>query len=159
MRRTLRMARIAALYPLEYSANERRESREPMTESSIVRYVSGDWNAARGHVRLRIETDKLGQPQDLLIAPGDIQALVVLLLTLSGKAGAGRTRGLNDESRQTLPLDLDSIALGETEDGEIVLQVDVGRTALAFSLPPDMSRELGHTLMTLSAPSTREPAN
>jgi hypothetical protein len=130
-----------------------------MTQSRIVRYVSGDWNATLGQVRLRLEAELAGEPQDFLIAPADVQPLVVLLLMLSGKVGARRPREPKEQTQQLVPLHLDSVGLGETEEGEIVLQLDIGETALAFTLSSGMSRDLGQALMTLSAPSTREPAN
>ena len=62
-----------------------------MNKSRAVRYVSGDWNAVLGRVCLRIEGDTVEEPRDLLLAPEDVQPLVVLLLMLSGKtACAGR---------------------------------------------------------------------
>src|SRR5271154_4061247 len=100
---------------------ETRE-RSAVTEAGIIRHVSGDWNPSHGHVRLRIEADKLDQPQDVSIAPGDVQALIVLLLVLSGRAGV--PSGEPGENRQALPLPLDAISLGETEDGDTVLQLD-----------------------------------
>src|ERR1700681_2928560 len=113
--------------------------RAKMTQSKVVRYVSGDWNATLGQVRLRLEAEPAGEPQDFLIAPGDVQPLVVLLLMLSGKVGAQRPSGPKEQTQQMIPLHLDSVGLGETEDGEIVLQLDIGETALAFTLSPGMS--------------------
>jgi hypothetical protein len=130
-----------------------------MTQSRVVRYVSGDWNPALGQVRLRLEADPAGEPQDFLIASGDVQPLIVLLLILSGKVGAQRPPGAKEQTQQMVPLHLDSVGLGETEDGENVLQLMIGETELAFVLSPGMSRALGHALMTLSAPSAREQAN
>jgi len=136
------------------------KSREPsMTQSKVVRYVSGDWNPARSLVRLRLEAEPAGEHQDFLIAPRDVQPLVVLLLMLSGKVGAEPPREPEDDSQQMVPLHLTSVGLGQTEDGEIVLQLHVGATALAFILSPGMTRALGQALMTLSAPSPRAPAN
>ena len=57
-----------------------------------------------------------------------------------------------------VPLPLDSVGLGEIEDG-IVLRIVIGETALAFALSPGLSRELGRALMTLSASASGEPAN
>jgi hypothetical protein len=130
-----------------------------MMEAGIVRHASGDWKPGDSHVRLRIETDRLNQPQDLLIAVGDVQALIVLLLVLSGKAGNGLPRDARVESRPTLPLPLSSVGLGETEDGDTVLQLDIGQTALAFAMPAAVSRKLGQSLLTLSARSMNLPAN
>lgn len=130
-----------------------------MTQSKVVRYVSGDWNSAIGQVRLRLEAEPAGERQDFLIAPADVQPLVVLLLMLSGKVGARRPREPERDTQEMVPLHLDSVGLGQTEEGEIVLQLHVGATSLAFMLSPGMTRNLGQVLMTLSAPSPREPAN
>ena len=61
-----------------------------MNKSRAVRYVSGDWNAVLGRVCLRIEGDTVEEPRDLLLAPEDVQPLVMLLLMLSGKVGVRR---------------------------------------------------------------------
>ena len=42
----------------------------------------------------------------------------------------------------------------ETAEGHIVLQLGIGRTALAFALPGELSRRLGHSLITFSATPT-----
>jgi len=123
-----------------------------MSKSRAVRNVSGDWNAVLGRVCLRIEGDTVEEPRDLLLAPEDVQPLVMLLLMLSGKVGV-RQPPVSDEV-QVVPLPLDSVGLGE-----IVLRVVIGETALAFALSQGMSRELGRALMTLSASASGEPAN
>jgi len=127
-----------------------------MNKSRAVRYVSGDWNAVLGCVCLRIEGDTVEEPRDLLLAPEDVQPLVVLLLMLSGKVGVRRPPVSGEV--QVVPLPLDSVGLGEIEGG-IVLRVVIGETALAFALSQGMSRELGRALMTLSASASGEPAN
>jgi hypothetical protein len=92
-----------------------------------------------------------------LLAPEDVQPLVVLLLMLSGKVGT-RRQPVSGEVQVVL-LHLDSVGLGEIEDGGIVLRVVIGETALPFALSPGMSRELGRALMTLSASASGDPAN
>jgi hypothetical protein len=128
-----------------------------MAEAGIIRHASGDWNPGDDHVRLRIEAEKLEQPQDLLIALGDVQAFIVLLLVLSGKAGTSMRR--DAESRPTLPLPIDSVGLGEAESGDTVLQLNIGQTTLAFAMPANASRKLGQSLLALSASSATSPAN
>jgi hypothetical protein len=130
-----------------------------MTQSRVVRYVSGDWNSAAGQVRLRIEADSADEPQDFLIGPADVQPLVVLLLMLSSKVGPRRRRDPSADMRPVVPLHLDTVGLGETEAGEIVLQLDIGEVELAFVLSHGMSRDLGQALMTFSAPSAHRSAN
>ena len=128
-----------------------------MTESRVVRFVSGDWDPVLGRVCLRLEADVGDEPRDFLLAPEDVQPLVVLLLMLSGKVGVRRPSVSGEV--EVVPLDLDSVGLGEIEDGGIVLRVVIGETALAFALSPGMSRDLGRALMTLSASASSEPAN
>ena len=128
-----------------------------MSVSSVVRYVSGDWNPVLGRVCLRLEGDAVEEAREFLLAPEDVQPLVVLLLMLSGKTGVRRPPASGEV--QVVPLHLDSVGLGEIEDGGIVLRVVIGETALAFALSPGMSRDLGCALMTLSASASGEPAN
>jgi hypothetical protein len=61
-----------------------------MPEFGRIRYAAGDSTPGKPCVRVRIETDELGEPQDLSIALGDVTAFVTLLPALSGKAGTGR---------------------------------------------------------------------
>jgi len=127
-----------------------------MGKSRVVRYVSGDWDPVPGRVCLRLEADVGDEPRDFLLAPEDVQPLVVLLLMLSGKVGVRRPQVSGEV--QVVPLPLDSVGLGEIKGG-IVLRVVIGETALAFALSQGMSRELGRALMTLSASASGEPAN
>jgi hypothetical protein len=128
-----------------------------MTKSTAVRYVSGDWNAVLGRVCLRLEGDTVEEPREFLLVPEDVQPLVMLLLMLSGKVGVRRPPVSGEV--EVVPLHLDSVGLGEIEDGGIVLRLVIGETALAFALSPGMSRDLGRALMTLSTSATGEPAN
>jgi hypothetical protein len=130
-----------------------------MEEAGIVSYVSGDWNPGDRCVRLRIEVGNLDQPQDLLIALGDIQAFIVLLLVLSGKAGSVTGPDSNADFRPTFPLPVDSVGLGEAESGDAVLQLNIGQTALAFAMSSNATRKLGQSLLAMSASSTNKPAN
>jgi hypothetical protein len=128
-----------------------------MSETRVVRYVSGGWNPVLGRVCLRLQADTVDEPKEFLFAPEDVQPLVVLLLMLSGEVGARRPPP--SEEVEMVPLHLDSVGLGETQDGGIVLRLDIGETALAFAISPGMSQDLGRALMTLGAAANGEPAN
>jgi hypothetical protein len=108
-----------------------------MSKSRVVRYVSGDWNPVLGPFCLRLEVDAGDEPRDFLLAPEDVQPLVVLLLMLSRKVGV-RQPPASDEVH-VVPLPLDSVGLGEIEGGGIVLRFIIGETALAFALSPGMT--------------------
>jgi hypothetical protein len=120
-----------------------------MREIGLVRQVSGDWIRATDKVRLRIEADGLEGPHDLLIAVRDVQPLVMLLLVLSGKAGTVGPRDPN-ETRLATPLPVDSLGLGQDENGDAVLELEIGRTSLAFTLPGNACKKLGQSLLALS---------
>jgi len=122
-----------------------------MSQVGIVRQVSGEWNGAQELVRLRIDADMLDRPHEMLIAPPDMQSLVDLLLALSGDAGPRPQEDISHAARHVRTLPLDSVILGETDENGVVLELKVGRIALAFFLPADACRSIGRTLTTLSA--------
>jgi len=125
------------------------QNSEAATEARAVRHVSVEWDGSSDLVRICVEPDRTDQPRDLLLAPGEVQALILMLLALSGKAG-----GPSNFEGPTVPIEPDSVGIGETPEGDVVLQLGIGRTALAFALPSELSRRLGHSLMTVSATPT-----
>ncbi len=95
-----------------------------MADIGLVQQVSGEWNRSGNLVRLRMAADKLDQPQDMLIAPQEVQLLINLLLVLSGKAGPDS--GPASEDGLVRPVAVDRMALGATDDGDTVLELTVG---------------------------------
>jgi hypothetical protein len=128
-----------------------------MPEIGLIRYASGDWTPGDPYVRVRIEADELEEPQDLSIALGDVGAFVTLLLALSGKAGTGGRPGAVAE--KAFPLPLDSVALGQTETGETILQLGIGQTMLAFAMPTNATEKLGQSLLAMTASAASHGAN
>ena len=122
-----------------------------MRNVGIVRQVSGEWNGAQELMRLRLEMDERDQPQEVLIAPPDVQSLIDLLLALSGDAGPQPPRDISSATRLVRMLPLDAVILGETDENGVVLELNVGRVALAFFLPADACRSVGETLTALAA--------
>jgi hypothetical protein len=122
-----------------------------MNDIGVIRQISGEWSRAQEAVRLRIEADKLHQPQDVLIAPPDVQSLIDLLLALSGAAGPQPQEDVSTAARNVRTLPLDAVVLGETDENGAVLELRVGRVTLAFFLPTDACESVGRTLMTLAA--------
>jgi hypothetical protein len=125
------------------------QNSEAMTEARAVRHVSVEWDGKNDLVRICVDPDRTDQPRDLLLASGEVQALILMLLTLSGKAG-----GPSNFEGQTVPIEPDAVGIGETPEGAVVLQLGIGRTALAFALPSELSRRLGQSLLTYSASPT-----
>ena len=56
-----------------------------------------------------------------------------------------------------IPIPLRSLSLAESEDGETLLVLEVGGSALAVALPPDVMGDVGRSLLALSA--ARAPAS
>jgi len=93
------------------------QNSEAATEARAVRHVSVEWDGSSDLVRICVEPDRTDQPRDLLLAPGEVQALILMLLALSGKAG-----GPSNFEGPTVPIEPDSVGIGETPEGDVVLQ-------------------------------------
>ncbi len=123
-----------------------------MTEIGVVREVSGEWRPAQGVACLRIKSDRGAQSHDLLIEPSDIQSLVTLLLALASEVGPVSEPSPANAFKSILPLQVDSLGLGEANDDDhIILEMEIGAASLAFALPSRVCIKLGQSLLTLAA--------
>ena len=57
-----------------------------------------------------------------------------------------------------IPLPLSAINVGQTDDGQTFLLLEVGAASLMFALPPGTLSEVGQTLLALSARATAKPS-
>jgi hypothetical protein len=57
-----------------------------------------------------------------------------------------------------MPLPLTAINVGQTEDDQIFLLLEVGTASLMFGLPPATLGEIGQTLLALSARTAGKPS-
>ena len=114
-----------------------------------VSYVSGDVTSDGGRIVLRIETAE-AEPIDLTVATDDIQHLVTLLLLLADKSAA-ITRPLPvPADLEAIPVPLRGLSLAESEDGQILLALQIGGTTIAVSLPAEALVDVGRSLAGLA---------
>jgi len=115
-----------------------------------VSYVSGQVEANGQSVVLRIETAE-DKPIELAVAMPDVQYLTTLLLLLSDKAVKLANTPPARRPLQMIPVPLRSLSLAESEDGETLLVLEVGGSALAVALPPAVMSDVGRSLLLLGA--------
>jgi hypothetical protein len=119
-----------------------------------VSYVTGDVTEDGSSILLHVETERNGRVQ-LVLPTVDLQHLVTLLLTLSGKAALNGKFAATSETFWTKPVPLHGVSLGVDED-KAVLTVEVGASILSFALSTASMAEIGRTALVLTAPA---PAN
>jgi hypothetical protein len=124
----------------------------------FVLHVVGDV-APRGEaIGLQIERSEQG-PVDLCIRAEDIKYLVSLLLNLGCEAKRRQAPNGNDAPpTEAIPLPLDAINVGQSDDERSFLLVEVGIASLMFMLSPKYLEQIGQTMLMLSAKVSSPPS-
>jgi hypothetical protein len=109
-------------------------------------------------IGLRIQRSEQG-PVDLCLRSEDVQYFIGLILALSHEAKRLRPAPEFDVPPSAAnPLPITAINVGQTNDDENFLMLDVGVVSLTFGLPPAALREVGQTLLALSARASAGPS-
>jgi hypothetical protein len=109
-------------------------------------------------VGLRIQRSTQG-PVDLCLHIDEVQHLIGILLALSCEAKRRQPPPQIDAPpAAAIPLPVSAINVGQTEDGQTLLMLEVGTTSLMFTMPPATLAEVGRTLLALSARATAQPS-
>jgi len=125
---------------------------------AVVIHVDGEVAANGKAIALRIVRSAQG-PVDICLRTEDVQYMVSILLALSCEA-----RRLNPPAeadtppRAAIPLPLSAINVGQDEDDQTFMMVEVGGAALMFGIPPDFLKEVGQMMLALSASSSGKPS-
>jgi hypothetical protein len=135
------------------------EGKEPAAGTpSVVIHVDGEVAANGKAIALRIV--RSGQdPVDICLRTEDVQYMVSILLALSCEA-----RRLNPPPeadappRAAIPLPLSAINVGQDEDDQTFMMVEVGGAALMFGIPPNFLKDVGQMLLALSASPSGKPS-
>jgi hypothetical protein len=123
-----------------------------------VLHVAGDV-APRGEaIGLQIERSEQG-PVDLCIRTEDVKYFISLLLNLGYEARRRQAPNGNDAPpSEAIPLPLDAINVGQSDDDQLFLLLEVGIASLMFMLSPKNLEQIGQTMLTLSAQSSSAPS-
>jgi hypothetical protein len=131
-----------------------QEGREPPFVIDVVGEVAPNGKA----IGLRIERSAQG-PIDLCLRIQDVQYMVGIMLALGCEAK--RLQGTEEEELPppgAIPLPLSAINIGQDDDNQTFLMLEVGATALMFGMPSAALQEVGQTLLALSARETAKPS-
>jgi hypothetical protein len=126
---------------------ETQETREPPFVIDVIGEVAQDGKA----IGLRIQRSQQG-PIDLCVRIQDVQYMVSIMLALSCEAK--RLQGSQEPEvppSGAIPLPLSAINVGQDEDKQTFLMLEIGASALMFGMPSAALKEVGQTLLALSA--------
>jgi hypothetical protein len=131
---------------------------EAASDPPFVTDVLGEVASKGEAVGLRIQRSAQG-PVDLCLRIGDVQHLVGILLALACEAKRLQPPPASDgPPNNAIPLPLSAINVGQTDDDQTFLMLEVGTASLMFGLPPAMLSEVGQTLLALSARASGKPS-
>lgn len=131
-----------------------QEGREPPFVVDVVGEVAPNGKA----IGLRIQRSAQG-PIDLCLRIQDVQYMVSIMLALGCEAK--RLQGIPETEpppKGAIPLPLSAINIGQDDDNQTFLMLEVGAAALMFGMPSAALEELGQTLLALSARESAKPS-
>jgi hypothetical protein len=123
-----------------------------------VLQVVGEIAPSGEAIGLQIERSEQG-PVDLCIRTDDVKYLVSLLLNLGCEAKRRQSSPRPDvPPTEAIPLPLDAINVGQSDDDQPFLMLEVGIASLMFMVSPACLDQLGQMMLMLSAKSSSAPS-
>jgi hypothetical protein len=120
----------------------------------FVVHVVGDIAPSGEAIGLQIERSGQG-PINLCIRTEDVKYLVSLLLNLGCEAKRRQSSpGPDAPPTEAIPLPLSAINVGQSDDDQPFLLLEVGIASLMFMVSPACLEEVGQMMLTLSAKSS-----
>jgi hypothetical protein len=120
----------------------------------FVVHVVGDIAPSGEAIGLQIERSGQG-PINLCIRTEDVKYLVSLLLNLGCEAKRRQSSpGPDALPTEAIPLPLDAINVGQNDDDQPFLLLEVGIASLMFMVSPTCLEQVGQMMLTLSAKSS-----
>jgi hypothetical protein len=120
--------------------------------------VVGDVSPNGEAIGLQIERSYQG-PVDLCVRTQDVKYFVSMLLSLGCEARRRQAPGGSDAPpTEAIPLPLDAINIGQSDDNQTFLLLEVGSASLMFILSPSSLEQIGQTLLALSAKASSRPS-
>lgn len=135
------------------TAQEEQAARGP----SLVLHVAGEV-APKGEASLMIEQNGQG-PVDLYLRSEDLKHVVSLLLNLGCEARRRQAPAGNGlPPTEAIPLPLDAVDVGQSDDDQSFMLLEVGLASLLFMLSPKYLEQIGQTMLLLSRQSSSTPS-
>jgi hypothetical protein len=123
-----------------------------------VSHVVGDVSPNGEAIGLQIERSDQG-PVDLCVRTQDLKYFVSLLLNLGCEARRRQAPASSDAPpTEAIPLPLDAINVGQNDDDQTFLMLEVGSASLMFMLSPSCLEQIGQTLLAMSVKASSRPS-
>jgi hypothetical protein len=120
--------------------------------------VIGDVSPNGEAIGLQIERSDQG-PVDLCVRTQDLKYFVSILLNLGCEARRRQIPGPTDAPpTEAIPLPLDAINVGQNDDDQTFLLLEIGGASLMFMLSPSCLEQIGQTLLAMSAKASSKPS-
>jgi hypothetical protein len=120
--------------------------------------VVGDVSPNGEAIGLQIERSDQG-PVDLCVRTQDLKYFVSILLNLGCEARRRQIPGPTDAPpTEAIPLSLDAINVGQNDDDQTFLLLEIGGASLMFMLSPSCLEQIGQTLLAMSAKASSKPS-
>ena len=124
----------------------------------VVMQVVGNVSPNGEALGLQIERSDQG-PVDLCVRTQDLKYLISLLLNLGCEARRRQApAGSDTPPTEAIPLPLDAINVGQNDDDQTFLLLEVGSASLMFMLSPNCLEQIGATLLAMSAKASSRPS-
>ena len=124
----------------------------------VVMQVVGDVSPNGEAIGLQIERSDQG-PVDLCVRTQDLKYFVSILLNLGCEARRRQIPAPADAPpTEAIPLPLDAINVGQNDDDQTFLLLEIGGASLMFMLSPSCLEQIGQTLLTMSAKASSKPS-
>jgi hypothetical protein len=125
---------------------------------SMVVHVAGEVAPKGEAIRLKIDCGGQG-PVDICLRSEDVKYLVSLLLNLGCEAKRRQApEGSALPPAEAIPLPLDAIDVGQSDDDQSFMLLEVGLASLMFMLSPQHLEQIGQTMLLLSRKSSSMPS-
>jgi hypothetical protein len=120
--------------------------------------VAGNVSPNGEAIGLEIERSDQG-PVDLCVRTQDLKYFISLLLNLGCEARRRQAPGGKDAPpTEAIPLPLDAINVGQNDEDQTFLLLEVGSASLMFMLSPNCLEQIGQTLLAMSAKASSRPS-
>ena len=124
----------------------------------VVMQVVGDVSPNGEAIGLQFERSDQG-PVDLCVRTQDLKYFVSILLNLGCEARRRQIPAPADAPpTEAIPLPLDAINVGQNDDDQTFLLLEIGGASLMFMLSPSCLEQIGQTLLAMSAKASSKPS-
>ena len=124
----------------------------------VVMQVVGDVSQNGEAIGLQIERSDQ-DPVDLCLRTQDLKYFVSILLNLGCEARRRQVPApIDAPPTEAIPLPLDAINVGQSDDDKTFLMLEVGSASLMFMLSPNCLEQIGQTLLAMSAKASARPS-